>query len=51
MRRLLLAALLAAGCGGGTDGKLTQAGYPTPRDLGVTFEDVDALRCIFPERG
>ena len=30
---------------------LTQAGYPAPRDLGVTFEDVDALRCIFPEGG
>ena len=22
-----------------------------PRDLGVTFEDVDALRCVFPEGG
>ena len=26
-------------------------GAASPRDLGVTFKDVDALRCIFPEGG
>ena len=30
--------------------RLTNARGPW-RDLGVIFEDVDALRCIFPEVG
>lgn len=25
--------------------------YITPRELGVTYEDVDALRCVFPQGG
>jgi hypothetical protein len=29
----------------------TAAGYRTPRELGVTYEDVDALRCVFPKNG
>ena len=29
----------------------TALGYRTPRELGVTYEDVDALRCVFPENG
>ena len=37
------------GAGVAMSSQLTGVG-PTPTSLGVTFEDVDALRCIFPEQ-